>query len=949
VSLNADGTASPDGLSHSPSISADGLTVAFVSHATNLVEGVTNKLGEVYVRQVATGSTRWAMASHLGETRRDPTSTNPWRWPPLGTAPIDPYVASEPVLSADGRYVAFTTLGHFVRFDLSRDTNYIHFTFTNRFTIDGVRVDFFRFADNPRVAPGSTNGLVALSSSFRWLAYPTASNLWPYPGIWQLEWDNLATNISSGHVTSPSGQPITSYLTNVIPVSAIAVTNFTRDGSTDRLTWSRLTWLGLNSDGQRLFLVGDMRTNVHPFVPLPTSLGAVDLPGDSIRFVITNGTSEAGASLEASDPQLLPDGSLIAWDSPDDNIVADDLNRAWDVFVRNVDTGEMRTISALSPELPTSTGTAMAKTAGNQSISGDGSRVVVLASDGNVIPDDTNRLADAALRDLLGKTNSALSGRFAVKPLVGPTALSQPTNLVFTASLSLDGRYAMFAGNGHDVRFGGFYGTNIFWRDLYLNTNDYVSGSTTGGRPALSTDGRLVAYEKLYVWYIGPDLSISEANNASDILIRDYRTVPARLVLISAQTNRQELNGRLLVSTANGSSINPVFGPDSRWVVFQSLATDLTYDTGSVSDYQLYAREIDTTFIKRISYSGSEGTNAFPLSGGATNPVFSADARFVFFEGSTSNLIYRHDLLNDMDDAGTARRPNLVVCTGCANPSASSEGRFVSYESRPGPGGGTNIVLKDLANGQVELVSVSMTGTNGNGASFTPLLSHDARFVVFASRASDLVPGDNNRATDIFVRDRFAGATHCLSRNLAGTGTGNRVSSNPIMSADGRTVAFQSFASDLVPGDYNDTRDVFVVTLGGPDTDGDGMEDDWELAYFSTLDRDGSGDFDSDGASDLDEFRAGTNPANDASILQVLRLTTFLAAGPNPRRTTVLLWSASPGKTYRVQAKTSLDDVWTTVGADITASSTTASQTDTVEVDDGPNDPHRFYRVLLVQ
>jgi hypothetical protein len=290
-----------------------------------------------------------------------------------------------------------------------------------------------------------------------------------------------------------------------------------------------------------------------------------------------------------------------------------------------------------------------------------------------------------------------------------------------------------------------------------------------------------------------------------------------------------------------------------------------------------------------------------------------------------------------------------LVCSSCANPTLNVDGRLIAYESRPGSGGMTDVFLKNMESGQVELVSVSLSGTNGNGSSFTPLLSHDARFVVFASKASDLVPNDNNRATDIFVRDRFADVTHCLSRNFAGTGTGNRVSSNPILSADGRTVAFQSFAGDLVPGDYNDTRDVFVVTLGGPDTDDDGMDDDWEMAYFSTLDRDGSGDFDHDGASDLDEFRAGTNPANDASILRVLTLTTSLAAGPNPRRTTVLLWSAIPGKTYRVQFKASLDAPWTTAGADVTAGSTSASLTDAVEALDEPNNPRRFYRVRLAQ
>src|SRR5262249_9056524 len=142
------------------------------------------------------------------------------------------------------------------------------------------------------------------------------------------------------------------------------------------------------------------------------------------------------------------------------------------------------------------------------------------------------------------------------------------------------------------------------------------------------------------------------------------------------------------------------------------------------------------------------------------------------------------------------------------------------------------------------------------------------------------------------------------------------------------------FASDLVPGDYNGTRDVFVVTLAGPDTDGDGMDDDWEMAYFGTLDRDGSGDFDHDGASDLAEFRAGTNPINDASVLRVLRLTTYMDQLVSQKRTTVLLWSAVPGRTYRVQIKPDLNAPWTAVASDILATATSASLTDTSAADD---------------
>src|SRR5713101_9879428 len=82
---------------------------------------------------------------------------------------------------------------------------------------------------------------------------------------------------------------------------------------------------------------------------------------------------------------------------------------------------------------------------------------------------------------------------------------------------------------------------------------------------------------------------------------------------------------------------------------------------------------------------------------------------------------------------------------------------------------------------------------------------------------------------------------------------------------------------------------------------GNGMDDDWELAYFGTLARDGKGDFDGDGQSDLQEFLAGTDPTNSGSILRVLTLTAF-------KGNTTLLWSATPGRRYQAQFKTNLTD-----------------------------------------
>jgi hypothetical protein len=118
------------------------------------------------------------------------------------------------------------------------------------------------------------------------------------------------------------------------------------------------------------------------------------------------------------------------------------------------------------------------------------------------------------------------------------------------------------------------------------------------------------------------------------------------------------------------------------------------------------------------------------------------------------------------------------------------------------------------AQGITERVSVSSGGVQGNGNSShfgTPAISADGRFVAFKSDATNLVPGDTNNASDIFVRDRQTGTTERVSVGSGGA-QGNNISFSPAISADGRVVAFESAAANLVPGDTNGSIDVFVHT-----------------------------------------------------------------------------------------------------------------------------------------
>jgi len=111
--------------------------------------------------------------------------------------------------------------------------------------------------------------------------------------------------------------------------------------------------------------------------------------------------------------------------------------------------------------------------------------------------------------------------------------------------------------------------------------------------------------------------------------------------------------------------------------------------------------------------------------------------------------------------------------------------------------------------GKIERVSISSAGTEGNNESDRPVISAEGRFVAFESAASNLAPGDTNDSWDVFVRDRQSGQTTRVSVGSSG-GEGNSDSGTPSISADGRFVAFMSRASNLVPGDTNDLWDIFV-------------------------------------------------------------------------------------------------------------------------------------------
>jgi Tol biopolymer transport system component len=276
----------------------------------------------------------------------------------------------------------------------------------------------------------------------------------------------------------------------------------------------------------------------------------------------------------------------------------------------------------------------------------------------------------------------------------------------------------------------------------------------------------------------------------------------------------------------NNDSYHPSISADGRYVAFNSSASNLVSgDTNGSSD--IFVRDLLTNTTRRVSLA-TDGTQG---NYNSNSPSISADGRYVAFYSFASNLvsgdtngpgdIFVRDLLTN-----TTRRVSVATDGTQGNsvsysPSISADGRYVAFNSSASnlvsgdTNGSSDIFVRDLLTNTTRRVSLATDATQGNGFSYYPSISADGRYVAFESYASNLVSGDTNGTKDIFVRDLLTNTTRRVSLATDGT-QGNYHSgspSSPSISADGRYVAFNSDASNLVSGDTNNAPDIFVRDL----------------------------------------------------------------------------------------------------------------------------------------
>jgi Tol biopolymer transport system component len=331
-----------------------------------------------------------------------------------------------------------------------------------------------------------------------------------------------------------------------------------------------------------------------------------------------------------------------------------------------------------------------------------------------------------------------------------------------------------------------------------------VQGNGHSYRPVVTADGRYIAFDS-----DASNLVPGDTNGNTDVFVHDRQTgVTTR---VSVRSDGWQ---------GFGTSVYPSISADGRYIAFYSSAANLAAnDTNLANDIFLHDRQTGET--RRVS-AAFDGTQA---NSDSRMPSISADGRYIAFESAATNLIpgdtngvldvFLYDRLTSQILRVSVDSYERQSNGHSGSPSLSVDGSLVAFESD-----GTNLVssdtnddkdifLHDTSTGTTTRVSVDSNGLEANISSYAPSISADGRYIAFESGATNLVPGENNPYIDAFVHDRVLRQTTWVSAGSIDGGE-NGQSGQVVLSADGQFLAFTSWASNLVPYDTNLRIDVFV-------------------------------------------------------------------------------------------------------------------------------------------
>jgi Tol biopolymer transport system component len=833
-----------NGASRSAVMTPDGRYVAFVSEAFNLVANDTNKIADVFVRDMQTLTTTLISVGAI--------STN-------SVASMPASCSDSPEITPDGRFVAFSsTATNLVPGLRSAGDIYVHdrMAGTNLWVSSGMRV-------NLAAVTGQTNGIcstLALSADGKFVAYQGSVS-------------PLGSGVNSGIILRYNlDTGITDLIHTNAPISTTACNlDLTPDGGVAAFVANSNDASGTTTCVQ----LWDAASGA-------TTLVSGDLSG----MVTSNSIS--------SRPVMDPSGRYVVFLSNATNLVANPTPGTWHLYLRDLLAATTTLVDA------DTNGAGAYPTAVTVPCLSDDARYVAFESgDGGLVADDNNHNLDVFVRDLIAGTNELISAH---DPTLGTISPNGPS-LMSLFSASADGRYIAYASEADNLVTGDTNGVrDVFVRDLAGNTNwlvssdpDGVPGNGISTEPAISGNGRYVAFTSG-----ATNLVVGDTNNATDIFVRDLWTGLTTLESLKS-------NG---VTPASGNSHSPSLSTDGRWVLFRSQAKDLANGNFTGTE-NLLLRDRQSA------------TNWALTTAGVYGEAMTPDGRFVAFLGSVSGfanqylyvwdsalstLVYTNTTGNiystfaispdgnriafytttQMRIADRAAQTNWLVASITPNfswsaaPQLSADGNWLTYSRYVSPW--TQTYLYDVQNRIELLVSHAMNSTAGGGGnSDGPDISPDGRFVSYRTTATNVVAGGNGLIRQIILYDRQTGSNALVSASRFTGAPADDHSLRASFSLDGQTLLFQSWASDLVANDANQSGDVFAHTI----------------------------------------------------------LTVVIFPPGVPGQGAWISWPYVPGNNYDVQFKHSLDDLlWQSLSGTITNLGTKAWMQDVA-----PDAAHRFYRI----
>jgi Tol biopolymer transport system component len=430
---------------------------------------------------------------------------------------------------------------------------------------------------------------------------------------------------------------------------------------------------------------------------MPTSAADAAPVRTLSRASLTSAGSQAtgGASTY---PSISADGRLVAFASDATNLVAGDTNGATDVFVRDRSSGTTERVSVRT------NGTEGTGASTRPVISADGSAVVFTSTAPNLVAGDTNGQPDVFVRDLTSGTTTRVS----------------------VTSAGAEASHAL--------------------------------GSTYGAlSPSISADGHLVAFDTIY------ELVSSDGNGTLDTYVHDRQTGTTTAASLDESD--------AFVSAALGGSFSSAISGNGRFVAWYSGAAYVANDTNDSLDLYLRDRQAGTTERVSLQTGGGEADTAV-LNQTLPSPALSSDGRYVAFWLQATDLVPGDNFRDQIyvHDRTTGATERVSEPTGTATPSDANSGPTA--------------------------VAIAAAG----------------RYVVFPSAATNLVTGDTNAASDVFVHDRAADETVRVNLTPSQSQSTGGGSNHLGVTQNAAQVVFESPAADLVTGDTNAVSDVFVAT-----------------------------------------------------------------------------------------------------------------------------------------